>query len=662
MSLFHTGGRATVQLGLLKEGGEIRIRRTKPIGKMGTYVEVVDGDRQPIEESAAEDELFQLLGLTFDDFYRAAYLHQDSIRGLLTEEQRDRDEALDRLLGVETIRNILTSIPVKHVDKALGEIEQNEARILERLAGAGGMAETTRARALKEAQEVGYSEEDLTLEQGRKEASALQTSFRKVCKKHGADAQDDLPIDAADDLERVARRVRAATKEIRISVGKETPLDEAVGELGDLKRLKSELRAVMESTERATKEVDAHVKKHGTPEDWDKAEGMARQIVKDAEAALHVLDAQGRIVEDTLAYLEAVPEVKECPVCGDPIEARKIAARLKGLVKKDQAARVRRLNATMKEAKGKLSSLAELADERKRMLTAATEAEYELESSRSAVWEALGKKPTKRDPLQEIEDKEKEINESLDGLRNANKDRETELQALDDGAERLRALQRFLKAESDAERVRQNAAEGEGGGARALEDDKLTLTALRSDLDQIILALNSLATGRAQSALAKCGPDISRVYGELCNHPYFDGLKIEVGQKPVLGVQRNTYRIEAFSTKDGEKTSASSRLSTAQMNCVALSVYLSLSKVLTHNLGFILLDDPSQNLDTEHKRALAGVLKELLPTTQLVIGTHDAEFDEFLRNSLGKHGVNWYDLTWAPRDGTSLKPAKGGSG
>ena len=114
-----------------------------------------------------------------------------------------------------------------------------------------------------------------------------------------------------------------------------------------------------------------------------------------------------------------------------------------------------------------------------------------------------------------------------------------------------------------------------------------------------------------------------RTYARLCNHPYFDGLKIEVGQKQVQGVQRNTYRIIAYSTKDGQRTSASSRLSTAQMNCVALSAYLSLSKVLNHNLGFMLLDDPSQNLDGEHKGALASILKDLLPSLQLVIGTHD---------------------------------------
>lgn len=91
------------------------------------------------------------------------------------------------------------------------------------------------------------------------------------------------------------------------------------------------------------------------------------------------------------------------------------------------------------------------------------------------------------------------------------------------------------------------------------------------------------------------------------------------------------------------------------MNSVALSVYLSLAGVLNHNLGFMLLDDPSQNLDGEHKEALASILKDLLPSLQLVIGTHDTEFDKLLRKHLNREGVSWYDLAWTARDGTSLK-------
>jgi DNA repair protein SbcC/Rad50 len=656
VSLFHPGGKASVQLVLSSNSEEVRIRRTKSVGKMGSSVEVSGGSRS-LEAEEAQAYLFRLTGLDFRDFYRAAFLHQDSIRGLLTEEQKDRDEALDRLLGVETIRNILTAIPLKPVVNAIEEIEDSERRIMDRLSGAGGMAETTRKRALEEAVESGYAEEDLTLETGQRESKLLQNDLGEACSKFGGEKQDPLQVETPEDIERVARRIKSVTKDIRYSAGKETPLDSAVSQLGVLKKLRGELESANEALRVAKEELQNHVASVGTTEEWRTRESEAEENAATAEAALHILDAHGRVVEDALAYFEAVPKAKECPVCGDAKEASKLVARLKSVVQKDQAAEIRRLNKLKENAAESLSELKDLRKARDKLEKALESTGKELESEVSRAWRALGAKPGRGGPLAVIDAQEKEINGRLEGLRNLNKEREEALQKLDEGADRVRALMRFLKAEADATRVREKAEESEGGGAKAFEEDKRRLEALKIDLDSIIQALNGLATGRAQTALANCGPDIARIYGQLCNHPYFDGLKIEVGQKAVSGVQRNTYRLIAFSTKDGEKTSASSRLSTAQMNCVALSVYLSLAQVLSHNLGFVMLDDPSQNLDADHKSALASVLRDLLPSSQLVVGTHDAEFDGYLKSALGNQGVSWYDLRWAPRDGTTLKQA-----
>ena len=149
-SMFNSAGRASVQLMLSQGGREIRISREKTVRKKDSQVEVKDGAKTLADEEA-QSFVFRLTGLSFDDFYRAAFLHQESIRGLLTEEQKDRDEALDRLFGVERIRDLLTAIRLKPVTSALMEIEVNEGKLMARLAGAGGVAETVRTRARDEA-------------------------------------------------------------------------------------------------------------------------------------------------------------------------------------------------------------------------------------------------------------------------------------------------------------------------------------------------------------------------------------------------------------------------------------------------------------------------------------------------------------------------------
>jgi DNA repair protein SbcC/Rad50 len=110
--------------------------------------------------------------------------------------------------------------------------------------------------------------------------------------------------------------------------------------------------------------------------------------------------------------------------------------------------------------------------------------------------------------------------------------------------------------------------------------------------------------------------------------------------------------IRVFSSSDGRDTLAGSRLSTAQMNCVALSIYFGLAGVLTHNLGFIILDDPSQNLDSIHKASLALVLAGLLSSVQVLVSTQDVELERGLRERFGTDGVMTYRLAWTPKEGT----------
>ena len=655
-SLFQASGRALVHLTVSQNGKEIHIRREKKCTKEGFACR---GEGWGREDSCGLGGGFVHLSLNRPHLRR---LLQGSLPpprehpGLLTEEQKDRDEALDRLFGVEKIRDLLTAIRLKPVTNALTEIEVSEGKLMARLAGAGSVAETVRNRAHEEALELGYSEGDLTLDYGGTEARTLQKDLAKACAKYGQEPQAEIQVEGFEDLERVTRRVRTTVTEIRLSVGKESPLDAALGRLAGVRKLRAEIQATIDAERVAKSQLEEHDKDHGKPEDWAKESKGLNERVRNAQAALHVLDVHGRVIADAIAYLEAVPTARECPVCGDPKEAAKLAALLRTKVGKDQATEVRRLNKDSEQAKERLAVISDFQKSRLRLAASLEEASRELKEARDLAWQTLEKKGATGDVIAELSAQETDLDGKLDGLRDLNKTREVDLKKLVDGADRLKALQRFLKADQDFERVRDKSVAAEGGGTKALEDDKAQLLALKTDLDAIILALNGLATGRAEDSLARCGADIARTYARLCNHPYFDGLKIEVGQKQVQGVQRNTYRIIVYSTTGGQRTSASSRLSTAQMNCVALSAYLSLSNVLNHNLGFMLLDDPSQNLDGEHKEALASILKDLLPSLQLVIGTHDVEFDTLLRSRLGKEGISWYDLTWTAREGTSLKP------
>jgi DNA repair exonuclease SbcCD ATPase subunit len=251
---------------------------------------------------------------------------------------------------------------------------------------------------------------------------------------------------------------------------------------------------------------------------------------------------------------------------------------------------------------------------------------------------------------------EAELNSAREQLNRATQLHSTRSKALDDleqSVDMLRALQKLVKDdEESAQLATKSASDGDGAEDNALNAELERLGELQEALQVIARAVQDVARARAGEAIESSRSSTSDYYSTLCDHPYFDKLRIDALEKTVAGVAKNNYVVRAFSTSDGRDTLAGSRLSTAQMNCVALSIYLALAGVLTHNLDFIILDDPSQNLDSKHKRALASVLKKIGLGTQLIVSTEDSELEGFLLDSLGRNDLMTYRLTWTPQQGT----------
>ncbi|MBU4532055.1 MAG: hypothetical protein KJ650_00155 [Firmicutes bacterium] len=70
----------------------------------------------------AVKELVGLVPLSFRDFFTTVYQHQEAIRALLVQEPRDRNDAIDRLLGLSDYRNILVGMKKAKVPAAMKEV------------------------------------------------------------------------------------------------------------------------------------------------------------------------------------------------------------------------------------------------------------------------------------------------------------------------------------------------------------------------------------------------------------------------------------------------------------------------------------------------------------------------------------------------------------
>ncbi|MDI3091482.1 SMC family ATPase [Priestia megaterium] len=102
-----------------------------------------------------------------------------------------------------------------------------------------------------------------------------------------------------------------------------------------------------------------------------------------------------------------------------------------------------------------------------------------------------------------------------------------------------------------------------------------------------------------------------------------------------------------FDGNDGEtqKTSAKNILSSGQLNVLAISIFLAMNESQRiHDLDFIAIDDPIQNMDDINQFSICDVLGSI--DKQLIFSTHDFEFVKLFvkKNEHKKQDIQVYNL------------------
>jgi DNA repair exonuclease SbcCD ATPase subunit len=89
---------------------------------------------------------------------------------------------------------------------------------------------------------------------------------------------------------------------------------------------------------------------------------------------------------------------------------------------------------------------------------------------------------------------------------------------------------------------------------------------------------------------------------------------------------------------------------------LALAIFLGLAAVGAENavFGFIMLDDPSQSLGSDHKRQLVKVLNDMLSCKRLVVATMDRELRGLLAEGLTRAKTEYSYSPWTQEKGPTF--------
>jgi DNA repair exonuclease SbcCD ATPase subunit len=174
-----------------------------------------------------------------------------------------------------------------------------------------------------------------------------------------------------------------------------------------------------------------------------------------------------------------------------------------------------------------------------------------------------------------------------------------------------------------------------------LEEKYSKIKELEAGLTDIYSATTTAREEMVKKALAELQSIIGSYYSKIMCHPYYVNLQLIPEEERGKAI----YRIRAWDKDFKQGTYVQTRFSNAQMNAVALSLFLSMSTRLQSNLGLVLLDDPSQSMDNAHKDALSKLLNEILREKQTLVATQDMELKQNMEKSIANANIIIYKLS-----------------
>jgi exonuclease SbcC len=596
----------------------------------------------------AERQIYTLFHSSFQNFMTTVYQHQEAIRAVLTQEPRDRNDAIDRLLGLSEYRELvrgITDAKIGNTYKAMKNefdsfrqraeqsvrIYDKEAREKKEKAIAEGMGEghITEKEALHRAKDIGEAVISLAQELG---ISDLQITMPRDL---GEVAQ--FRDEVKDKIDAVWLHSPDMVKQTTLE-RKQRELASLVGKYQDVKKAEA----------KAQTERDKFVQQHGDETTLVKAAEAQQKEITRVEEEIHKSNARASLVREAVQYLKEVAsdiERKQCPLCG--AKAPKLLNQLESEWEDKIEVGVKALEAERKEQQVKVKQLKSFRDQLEELEKALAAARSSFKECRTEVAVTLQREIGEHDdPLALLNKQLQDIASELESQQKAIEKKGEKRISIFDQLAKLRTIDEILSLERKREIVERIWSTKE-----YKELDKLIDKASQF-MEDVQVIKGSLATASREEAEAKisaAGTSLEKYFCRIANHPTITGLVMEVTEDSRTGL--NSYNIKS---KDG--LDPTPILSQGDLNCLALSLFFGLAEAAeeTQPFAFLMLDDPSQSLGPEMEQRFVSVLEDIAERRQLIISTPYVGFKNLLMSNITRNKDVYDFLDWTKKNGPQI--------
>ena len=644
---------------------------TARLEKNGGYLQA-----QPIR---VNEEIASILKVDYDTFARAVYSEQNGLDYFLTLAKGDRKRQMDNMLGLDqfaTAEENCTSL----INSIRSTADDAEA-VLGRMDVASLKRQLEKASSAKKEAE----EEQSALEAGEKEGRKRLAAIRaELDGQKGLFARREALAREVIDLRSRISTLRNEIEKIKAKDARLEPLESELDSLGKeerelakgIERLRegerastkalADLLAREEQNAKRIVERDAVLKAIGDKDEKD----MVGRIGEEEKALAELVTAEaaaGNRKEETEEWVrELSRHLSRCPICERALdeESRKKLLDSKGALVKDLDKELGKLR---EQVRGRSLAVKKANDEYNRLLLQKSKLKdyggVDGLAARLADGIAASKEEHRRAEgalngsvkrMDSLKERARELKASIDTLRRkldyeaevrkhskVVEEKSAEMDGIRVDQEKIDELQEGFTAQSAAvSDASAKVASGKKYNAsldshvdeavkqidsiRSMEDDVARKRAALRDLNRFKAALVETEASLRKRLVESINSMMQEMWPEL--YPYGDFSRLRLAARP------DDYILEAdVGMDDGEEwEQVDAVASGGERNIACLALRIALAMVIVPNLRWLILDEPTHNVDANGIAKLINVFGDSLPRVveQVFIITHDDDLKQ----------------------------------
>lgn len=638
----------TLPVGTLKEGPRVEIVFSRGTDRLAVRRDdaknnlILQLGRKQMQGTNAASALERALGIDADTFVRTVLLQQSRIRGLLLDDPKERNKALDRLIGMEAVGALLETINAKPFKEAAAslrdQIRSTEASFKAR--------QEDREKQLSEATQTAYAQrffnKDLSPAGLRARYVELGQKLMRVGEMYEVPVLGLPEVHSAREAKRASIAIEKECRRIRIESMQGHELATLRDRLGTLKSAKQRFSAALRERDDAQCQLDKLIEKHG---DDSTRSRRCKELNADkmmCEGNLQSANELRSLLTQAKIVLAATSPDK-CPVCEQPLAdstrvLRKLQRRIASLTTKH----VKDIEARFEKTCRALTAHNETTKKINLAKNMLAERNNKLNMERRMIMRLIAVDGlSEKRVLPQIDKVYQRVETEYEKLRHGVEAMEKELGVIADADRALRDCLVPVLEVREALRTLEEDWKNAKANYSEIEKRAQLLESITTDIENIRKAVLTAKNESVSVTLNQARPRAQALYTKLVQHRLFDELRV----KTVPRANKIDYSFEV-SSGDIPKSGREARLvlSDGQMTAAALALFFALAESSQHSLDLLYVDDPTQNLDHPHKEAMAKVITDLATRKQIIVSTQDEDFVMLLRDTGFENSATVYNI------------------